>query len=473
MVILEIVDLLLSHGFDVNKIEATRRESALFTLCSHLPNRDQRNGLPLCLQLLIDYGCNVNIECGIKQKITPLICLLLQGEIAFPFASTLIKNGADVNHDINGLDPVTFLVEYAQSRKRNPVGRGTKPILQGILFLVENGVTLPDTVGRDCRDFGAVLFEMLVGKADDEKNVVVPCYNGLVDDNKSQRNNSTAIDTFMSNLLTDDEDVDVTFLIRNGTIELQAHRCILTMRLEYFRDYFQSKSDRSKKCSNASKESLRRVKMDVIQEFEWLHYELSLRYFLEFVYTFGIQWCNVQELEIEVILEVYSLAEYTHFHSLVECVLERVEQVFDFVLHLDHKHANTLYDNVLEYGRNSRYSTLTKFLSTKIKKMLCSGTTQKTACEREPTIRTAVAKMNFALSKLDAKSKLRESMLALYKSINSKGEHFRKELVDASNTSNRVVALKLRGQSSFFFCPQNITVQACSILSENVLLTYA
>ena len=80
----EIVDLLLSHGFDVNKIEATRRESALFTLCSHLPNRDQRNGLPLCLQLLIDYGCNVNIECGdqaennsidlhlLLQKLTPI-----------------------------------------------------------------------------------------------------------------------------------------------------------------------------------------------------------------------------------------------------------------------------------------------------------------------------------------------------------------------------------------------------------------
>ena len=116
--------------------------------------------------------------------------------------------------------------------------------------------------------------------------IVVPCYNGLVDDNKSQRNDSTAIDTFMSNLLKDDEDVDVTFLIRNGTIELQAHRCILTMRLEYFRDYFQSNLDRSKKCSNASKESLRRVKMDVIHEFEWLQYELSLRYFLEFVYTF-------------------------------------------------------------------------------------------------------------------------------------------------------------------------------------------
>ena len=66
--------------------------------------------------------------------------------------------------------------------------------------------------------------------------------------------------------------------------------------------------------------------------------------------------------------------------------------------------------------------------------------------------------MKFALSKLDAKSKLRESMLALYKSINSKGGHFSKELVDASNTSNRVVALKLRGQSSFFlptecYCP--------------------
>ena len=55
-------------------------------------------------------------------------------------------------------------------------------------------------------------------------------------------------------------------------------------------------------------------------------------------------------------------------------MLERVEQVFDFVLHLDHKHANTLYANVLEYGTNSSYSTLTKFLSTKIKKkMLCSG----------------------------------------------------------------------------------------------------
>ena len=174
---------------------------------------------------------------------------------------------------------------------------------KGILFLVENGVTLPDTVGRDGREIGAILFEMLVGKADDEKNVV--------DDNKSQRNNSTAIDTFMSNLLTDEEDVDVTFLIRNGTIELQAHRCILTMRLEYFRDYFQSKVDCSKKYSNASKESLRRVKMDVIHEFEWLQYELSLRYFLEFVYTFGIQWCNVQEFEIEIMLDLFSGRIYT------------------------------------------------------------------------------------------------------------------------------------------------------------------
>ena len=198
--------------------------------------------------------------------------------------------------------------------------------------------------------------------------------------------------------------------------------------------------------------------MDVIHEFEWLQYELSLRYFLEFVYTFGIQWCNVQDLEIEVILEVFSLAKYTHFHSLVECVLERLEQVFDFVLHLDHKHANTLYANVLEYGTNSSYSALTKFLSTKIKKMLSTGATGETTCKQEQTIGTAVAKMKFALSKLDAKSKLRESMLALYKSINTEGGRFSKELVDASNTSNRVVALKLRGKVSISlpiecYCP--------------------
>ena len=290
------------------------------------------------------------------------------------------------------------------------------------MFLVENGVALPEIVGRDGKEFGTALFEMIVSK-----NTIVPCYNGLVDDNKSQRNDSTAIDTFMSNLLKDDEDVDVTFFIRNGTIELQAHRCILSMRLEYFRDYFQSNLGRSKKRSDASKKGPRRVKMDVIHDFEWVQYELSLRYFLEFVYTFRIQWGNIQDLEIEVILEVFSLAKYTHFHSLVECVLERLEQVFDFVLHLDHKHANTLYANVLEYGTNSSYSALTKFLSTKIKKMLSTGATGETTCKQEQTIGTAVAKMKFALSKLDAKSKLRESMLALYKSINTKGEHFSKD----------------------------------------------
>ena len=134
----EIVDLLLSHGFNVNKIEATRRESALFALCSNLPNRDQSNGLSSCLQLLINYGANVNIECGIKQKITPLICLL-QGETAFPFASTLIENGADVNHHINGLDPVTFLVEYAQSRKRNRVVRAPNQFCKASCFSLRMG----------------------------------------------------------------------------------------------------------------------------------------------------------------------------------------------------------------------------------------------------------------------------------------------------------------------------------------------
>ena len=79
--------------------------------------------------------CN---KCGLKNKLTPLICLLIQGKIGIPFASILIKYNVDLNVQINNMNPISYLIKLAEMACEN----NRKNILYGILFFDDGGFNI-------------------------------------------------------------------------------------------------------------------------------------------------------------------------------------------------------------------------------------------------------------------------------------------------------------------------------------------
>jgi ankyrin repeat protein len=471
-----ILKLLLEHNFDVNKMDAMRCETALFAVVKYLLYKEDENhvnNVIECFELLMSYGADINLKCGVKSKITPLICSLLQGKIGIKFAARLVKCGADTNVEINHMNPIAYLIKLAVNTNTSAVQKETarrkKNILYGILFLLENGVQLPEMNNSVVRNEESVSLQIF--KLCFDNNPIIDelfnqysngrnCNVGILSKDY-EGNKSHTLEKCMFDLIhgenVDDNNFDVAFLIQNETY-VYAHECILSSRLDYFKKYFHNNSnkiisnDNSGICINTAN----KCQIKIIYGFEWIRNETCLHYFLEFIYTFNITWGGNDVLQ--PIIDLIVLGEHTNFETLIDHAYERLMEMFAEAAKIDQQYAKSLHDSLMEYGEHSNYSRLITFLGQDSVKEKVFSTKKSTKKEINSngndgtnSSKAWVSKLDLVLSKLDGISKLRIHMHALYESINSKyvkKNHYLSSLDDPNNiitTDNEIITFTFDG----------------------------
>ena len=444
---LAILKLLLEYNLDVNKMDAIRCETALFAICKYLLYKDDEkyiNRVKQCFLYLINYGADINLKCGLKNKLTPLICLLIQGKIGIPFASILIKYNVDLNVQINNMNPISYLIQLAEMACEN----NRKNILYGILFLIENGVELPEEEQDNQRnnddDQKIFIKESISSRIfnlcfENNPNIIKANINiNKMDDNNKVHDENT-IQNCMYKLLGDEEcnHFDVVFHINGGNqTYIYAHEFLLSFRLDFFKTYFQTATLND----DDNIIIIDKNKFKIIHGFEWINDEACLRYFLEFIYTFNISWQTKERFEVQTVVDLIILAEHTNFQTLVEYCFEKLTEIFVDAADFDEKYAKIMYDSLLEYGENSNFMRLIVFLKQNIKEVVFvadktssiltaaggaieggEDVTKKRKNKKKSLnmpSKVILSKLDLALSKLDCKSKLRDHMLKLHMSIN-------------------------------------------------------
>ena len=114
-----------------DSIDKRSCESPLFAACKY-------SGDPSTVRFLIANGADVDVQCGIKTKLTPLMAVLTQGgKKVTALASQLVNAGANPHQQVGPrrLHPIDFLTRSLSGME--------DPVMYSLVFLLSTGVHLP------------------------------------------------------------------------------------------------------------------------------------------------------------------------------------------------------------------------------------------------------------------------------------------------------------------------------------------